>query len=118
MARLSQKGWYYTGAEQRLSTAAQVPEETCELGSAGVKQICALPNNIPYCVNHAYLCTTTKLAAVTEICGILSSITIVLSAADSYSLFSLGCPSLTEMDVCRSAEIELREFPHKTGLPS
>lgn len=40
-----------------------------------------------------------------EICGILSSTTSVLSVADSYSLFSLGCPSLTEMDVRRSAEI-------------
>lgn len=40
-----------------------------------------------------------------EICGILSSITSVLSVADSYSLFSLGCPSLTETDACRRAEI-------------
>lgn len=39
------------------------------------------------------------------ICGILSSTTSVLSVADSYFLFSLGCPSLTEMDERRSAEI-------------
>lgn len=40
-----------------------------------------------------------------EICGILSFIASMLSVAESYSLFFLGCPSLAEMDVCRSAEI-------------